>query len=119
MVNQIRKAIESQYRGLCTIVEYRPVKDPVTKKTSHKEVPVLSDQRCKLSFKTVTSSGDGQVGTVKQVVKFFISPKINIKAGSKITVTQNGVTTEYSNSGVPAVYTHHQEIILELFEGWS
>ena len=51
-------------------------------------------------------------------MKLFISPDVLIKAGSKIIVTQHGRTTEYSNSGVPAVYPTHQEIMLTLFEGW-
>lgn len=49
--------------------------------------------------------------------KLFISPDVAIKAGSKIIVTQHGRTTEYSNSGVPAVYPTHQEIMLTLFNG--
>lgn len=60
-----------------------------------------------------------KVYTVSQSVKLFISPDIVIKAGSKIIVTQHGRTTEYSNSGVPAVYPTHQEIMLTLFEGWA
>ncbi|NYV67273.1 hypothetical protein HYI36_18540 [Bacillus sp. Gen3] len=120
MVNAVRKAIESQYKGICTITEYQSYKDPVTKRTSHREVDVLINQPCKLSFKTISSTGENDhVGTVEQVVKLFIAPEISIKAGSKITVTQNGKTNEYSQSGVPAFYTHHQEIILELFKGWS
>lgn len=48
-----------------------------------------------------------------------IPPDVVIKAGSKIIVTQHGRTTEYSNSGVPAVYPTHQEIMLTLFNGWA
>ena len=51
--------------------------------------------------------------------KLFISPEVEIKPGSKIVVTQNGVTTEFSNSGKPAIYTNHQEIMLKLFEDYA
>ena len=54
-----------------------------------------------------------------QGTKLFIAPEIKIKPGSKIIVEQNGTTTEYSASGVPAVYLSHAEIMLELFEGWA
>ena len=56
---------------------------------------------------------------LSQGVKVFLSPNVSIKAGSKLTVTQNGVTTAYKSSGVPAVYPTHQEIILTLFERWA
>lgn len=120
MVAAVRKAIESLYIGNCIVYEYQSVKDPVTKITSQQEVSVLTDKPCRLSFKNIASasSADG-AATVTQIVKLFISPEVNIKPGSKITVTQNGVTTDYQSSGKPALYTHHQEIILELFKGFA
>ena len=54
-----------------------------------------------------------------QIVKLIISPDVNINPGSKIIVTNNGKITEYKNSGVPATYSNHQEIMLELFDGWA
>ncbi|SDF61830.1 hypothetical protein [Sporomusa acidovorans] len=120
MVNLVRKAIESMYAGVCTVYEYQSTKDPVTKISEQQEVAVLTDQPCRLSFKTITgtSSADG-AAAVAQEVKLFIAPELTIKPGSKITVTQNNVTADYESSGKPAVYTHHQEIILELFKGWA
>ncbi len=120
MVTAERKAIESQYTGRCTVYEYQSVKDPETKITTKQEIPVLMDQPCRLSFKTITSTSptDG-TATITQAVKLFIAPEIAIKPGSKITVTQNGATADYQRSGQPAVYTNHQEIVLELFEGWA
>jgi hypothetical protein len=117
MVNAaVRAAIESQYKGTCTISEYQTVKDPDTKRTTHQLVPTVTGQPCKLSFKTISAAKEGgRVDAVTQIVKLFIAPEVLIKPGSKITVTQNGSTTDYSQSGVPAVYSNHQEIILELF----
>jgi hypothetical protein len=120
MVNGARKAIESLYLGRCSVYEYRSVTDPVTKIAEPGEVPVLTNQPCRLSYKTITgTSPDGGAATVAQTVKLFIASEITIKPGSKITVTQNGVTADYQSSGQPAVYTSHQEIILELFAGWA
>jgi hypothetical protein len=56
---------------------------------------------------------------VSQGTKLFISPEVVVNAGSKIVVEQNGVKTEYSASGEPAVYASHKEIMLELFKGWA
>lgn len=113
-----RKALESTYEGRAAVVEYLKIKDEYGL-TSFQEVTVLEDQPCKLSFETLTSNSGDPVATISQGVKLFLSPDVEIKAGSKIIVTQNGRTTEYSNSGVPAVYSTHQEIMLTLFENWG
>lgn len=116
----VRAAIESLYAGRCTVYEQQSVKDPDTGITEMQPGAVLTDQPCRLSFKTITSvsPADG-AATVTQVVKLFIAPEISIKPGSQIIVTQNGVTAEYESSGQPAMYTNHQEIVLELFKGWA
>lgn len=102
------------------VSEYQKVKDPVTALTSYKEVVVLENQPCKLSFESITTAIQTEAAvTISQAVKLFLSPDITIKPGSKLKVTQTGVTTEYSSSGVPAVYPTHQEIMLELFDGWA
>lgn len=120
MVSATRKAIESLYKGSCTVYEYQSVIDPETKITSQQEVAVLTDQSCRLSYKTIasTSNSDG-AAAVTQTVTLFIAPEISIKPGSKITVVQNGITADYQSSGKPAEYTNHQEIALELFQGWA
>lgn len=120
VVNKARKAIESLYIGSCTITEHQKIKKE-NKSTGFSDVVVLENQPCKLSFQTVnsTSATDMGASAVTQTVKLFIAPEIKIKPGSKITVTQNDVTTEYQNSGVPAIYSTHQAVVLELFQGWS
>lgn len=119
-VVKARKAIESMYDGTCTITEYQKVKLP-NKSTGFKEVVVLEDIPCRLSFKTITNTNQVETGVsaVVQVTKVFIAPEIQVKPGSKLTITQNDVTTEYKSSGQPAIYTTHQEIELELFERWA
>lgn len=115
-----RAAIEMLYEHTCSIVEYKDVKNPVTKVTKPQEVTVLENQPCKLSFSNVRPSQQTEsANSINQVVKLFIAPEIVIKEGSKITVSHNGRVSKYKNSGVPAIYSSHQEIVLELFKGWS
>lgn len=112
-----RAALESQYRGLATVIEYDNVTagDHLTKSIEKK---VLENQACKLSYETVKQADQTEAAAnVTQVVKLFVSPDVSIRPGSKITVTQAGVTADYTYSGVPAVYPTHQEIVLELYEG--
>lgn len=119
-VVKARKAIESMYDGTCTIIERQKVKLP-NKSTGFKDIVVLEDIPCRLSFKTITNTTQAETGVsaVVQVTKVFIAPEIQVKPGSKLTITQNDVTTEYKSSGQPAIYTTHQEIELELFERWA
>ena len=80
----------------------------------------MENQPCRLSYKTITNAGENDVASsVFQIIQVFLNPEINIKAGSKLIITQNGITTEYKSSGEPAFYNTHQEIILELFKEWA
>lgn len=115
-----RVAIEMLYEHTCSIIEHKNVKNPVTKVTKPQEVIVLENQPCKLSFSNIRPSEQTEsANSINQVVKLFIAPEIVIKEGSKIIINHNGRVSEYKNSGVPAIYSSHQEIVLELFKGWS
>lgn len=112
---QARKAVESRYRGLCDILEKRKVKDEITKATVSLNTVVLSNQPCRLSYSSSgTANQTDTVSSIEQTIKLFIAPEINIDPGSKLRITQNGITTDYISSGVPAVYETHQEVSLEL-----
>jgi hypothetical protein len=115
----VRKAIEGMYIGTCTITEHQKVKKE-NKSTGFQDVIVLENQPCKLSFEKITNTSQTETAAlVVQTAKVLIAPEIQIKPGSKLTITQNNVTTEFKNSGEPAMFGSHQEIILELFKGWS
>lgn len=117
MVNRNRKAIELLYSDKCTILAYQLDKNEINKRTTQKEVPVILDQPCRLTYKNIISSSvEDNVTSIKQVVKLIIAPEITIDPGAKIIVTHKGTNTEYARSGVPAVYTNHQEVVLELFK---
>lgn len=119
-VVKARKAIESLYDGICDVSEYQKVVK-ANKSTGFSEVPVLKKQSCRISFSSFpnTSQNENLSSGVQQLVKLFIAPDVTVKPGSKVSVTQNGVTTDYKSSGQPAIYSTHQEINLELFKGWS
>lgn len=114
-----RKAQERLYDGLATVTEYQKVRDKESGLTSHKEVVVLENQPCRLSFKTISEVKQSEAAATAQVIKLFLSPDVTIRPGSKVDVTQAGVTTAYRCSGAPAVYFTHQEIILTLFDKWA
>lgn len=117
-VVKVRKALEMGYNGTFTVIEHKKVKK-ANKTTGFSDVEVLKDQPCRLSFSSSPSAENGDTARINQTVKLFCSPEIEVKEGSKIVVTQSGVTTAYKRSGTPAVYDTHQEILLELFEEYA
>ena len=115
-----RKAIEQLYEDTCTIYEEQEVTDEGTNITSTETIAVIENQPCKISFENLsTTSEDESVAEKKIAVKLFLSPDIDVKAGSQIEVTHNGETVRYSNSGVAGKFFTHQEINLELAERWA
>lgn len=115
----IRKIYESMYEGYCTVIEYQKIKDPVTMVTKFQEVEVISNQPCRLSYKSSPMTSDGNTSSVTQEIKLFLSPDVMIKDGSKLIVTQRGHTKFYTNASEPMIYENHQEITLKLFERWA
>ena len=103
--------------GRCTIYEYQDVTDTETWQTTQREVAVLENEPCRVSFNREQSTDiTNGAAVVSQSITLFIRPDLVIKPGSVIEITQNGVTDKYKGSGKPAVYSNHQEIVLELYE---
>ena len=112
-----RSAIESLYFDTATIIEYREVVDSEDGSTNIEEVVTRENVPCKLSYYTTSNAHDGIGGdAVIQRAKLFISNDVDVKAGSKIIVTVNGVPVVYKNSGEPSRYINHQEIKIQLWE---
>lgn len=114
-----RKAIESLYDDTCDVIVHAKVTDAVTHVTSFADKTIIAAQPCRLSYKSIPTTGDGSAATMAQSVKLIISPDIDVPAGSKLVVTHKGTTTDYKRSGKPAVYSTHQEIELTLFDRWA
>ena len=120
MVMSQKTAIESLWKGKCTIYVQDEQKNQTNKRTKFVERAIYTEQPCKLSFETINQTTEGNnAAQVTQSVKLFISPEVVFPPGCKITITQNGKTNDYQNSGKPGGYTYHQEVALELFKGWA
>lgn len=114
-------AIKSLWRGKCTVtVRNNDTTDENTGRVAVGEVDTYTDEPCRISFDTVNATQpENNAANIVQSITLFIDRAVAIPEGSKITVTQNGVTAVYEKSGKPAVYSAHQEIPLELFKGWA
>lgn len=125
LFSPLKSAVESFYSGRCSVSVSVPAFDESTKQTSNTETTLFTDQPCRLSFisaspsdKLVSFSNNlihadtPRAHLADQQIKLFIDPALSIPPGSKISVTQNGVTSLFKSSGHPAVYSSHQEIEL-------
>jgi len=120
MVTGHKKALQMLWKGTCSVFIREEKVNPITKRTEFEEDVIYSNQPCKLSFERLTTTTENSnAALITQGAKLFLSPTIEIPPGSKITVTQNGKTTDYERSGEPAIYSNHQEVPLELFKGWA
>lgn len=114
-------AIKSLWRGKCTVtVRNNDTTDENTGRVVVGEVDTYTDEPCRISFDTVSATQqENNAANIVQSITLFIDRAVVIPEGSKITVTQNGLTAVYEKSGKPAVYSTHQEIPLEIFKGWA
>lgn len=116
--DKVRTAIEQMYDGICTIYITKNEFDKTLHETVQKLELVVEDQECRVAYKTAPVADGVNAAKVKQIIKLFIAPEIQIPPGSIIEVVQNNVVEKFRQSGIPAVYVTHQEILLEV-EGYT
>lgn len=115
--NIMRNKIEQMYEDSCTVYEQTEVFDEKTKVTRKRRIVTLENEPCRLSFSKIEAEGKADPASVpSQTIKLFISPDIDIKTGCVIGIKHKGRIYEYERSGQPAVYSSHQEIVLQLHE---
>jgi len=116
----VSKALQLLWKGTCNIVVREGHKNPTNKRTEFNEMILYENEPCKLSFESLkTNNENNNAAEILQATKLFISNQVQVPPGSKIVVTQNDVTESYEQSGKPAIYTNHQEVMLKLFKEWA
>ena len=120
MNKRYKKAVQSLWDGKATITVREGVLNEANGRTEPVERVLVTEEPCRISHTTVKATEPSEeAAVVAQSVTLYIDPSVDIREGSKITVTQKGVTRDYERSGTPAVYSVHQEVPLELWEGWA
>lgn len=111
-----QKAFEKLFDGVCTIT----VKEEYTREngsTALRDSVTVTNEPCRLSHaSSPVASDNGVVTLANQTVKLFISPTVTIPEGSKVTVTQYGITKTYKRSGMPVVRDAIQSVELEVLD---
>jgi hypothetical protein len=106
-----RMLLEMTYTGLCRVEGQTTYKDPITGVERPSRGVIFDNQPCALSqaslpsvLQTDTNNDIGYDG------KLFIAPDVAVPSGSRIFVTQDGMSYEFEQSGEPFIYPAHQEI---------
>lgn len=115
--------LERLWKDTFTVTVRRPFRRE-NHSTGYEEIVVIDAQPCKVSFSDNISQNSpatpgAAASPLVKSVKLFCSSQWDIPAGSRIDVTHNGATVAYTHSSQPSLFTHHQEILLELFERWA
>lgn len=120
VIKSYENAIKRLWDGLCDVYILQESTSKASGRTVQNEARLLHDEPCRLSYSNIASTNpQNEAAEVRQVVKLFISKDVKIPEGAKLVITQEGRTEAYRRAGKPAVYSVHQEIILELFKEWA
>lgn len=112
----VRKALSKLRQGKCDIYNLQAVRND-SGITETKWEKVASGISCHLSYKSATQNTQTDtIAVVTKATTLFVDIGVQIKDGSRIEVTQNGITQTFKATGEPSVYATHQEIgvILEV-----
>lgn len=117
--------ISTLWKDSCTIQTVQTVtKENLA--TGFEWIDLVTDEPCKLSFynniRVNSPSADNKIAAaVVQQTKLFIRPDLSIPAGSRITIVthKNNKTLYFEASGIPSIFTDHQEILIEGVQKWA
>lgn len=113
-------ALRSLWCDRCTVSVMRNSEKSGSSFTKQTRTVLFADEPCRLIHKSVTIASDaGTAARMFQQTVLILDKAREIPAGSKITVTHEGVTRNYEYSGVPAVFSVHQEVPINLREDWT
>lgn len=121
----IENPLNILWKDKCTVICREKLIDEKTGRTGFREKVLYSDLPCKISFtgknrsRTASPAGAGETAALNFGAVLFLDSGTVIPPGCKIIVTHMDTVTAYKQSGMPNLYSRHQEIGLVLFEKWA
>lgn len=129
VIRNHKKSIESFYTDVCNVYEHKKTRDEKSKQTKTKRTLVHELLPCRLSFGSfVRPSGDEVTSNLTLSVVLFLSPNVEIKAGSEFEVERNVLSNgnmtqprlvKLKNSAPPYIFETHQEITCSILEDYA
>lgn len=112
-----RKVIENTYTDTCTVFEFEDIKEKgITKKRRFLKFQGIKCALSTIGIRTRTISTTNQTDIENNIsydAKLFLSPEVEIKAGSRIEVSRLGRIFKFQSTGEAFIYETHQEIMLK------
>lgn len=111
----LRSILEATYEGRLTA--YRRIFKKENGRTVQKEEAFLTEQPCALCWggnyrQRGASLKQEILPEIQYEARIFVSPVVEIPAGSRVVVAQNGVIRDFVTCGEGVKYPTHQEIIV-------
>lgn len=123
-----KNVIESLYTDVCNVYEHKKTRDEKSKQTKMVRTLVHELLPCRMSFGSfVRPSGDEVTSNLTLSVVLFLSPNVEIKAGSEFEVERNVLSDDSTlpriiklkNSAPPYIFETHQEITCSILEDYA
>ena len=114
--DRLRQANAVLYDGVCRIVGFERVAGTVD---GFREVLVGEDIPCRLDLDAPAAAARDGLSAVSLSAVLFLSPTVEVAAGARVDVVQNGRTWHFEAAGAPVVYTGHQEVALKGVSRWA
>lgn len=73
----------------------------------------------KLSFQPGGPAGDGPAAGLTMTAKLFLPLEADVPPGCRVDARRGGRVYHLKSSGVPAVFSRHQEVLVEVVEEWA
>ena len=113
-LEMVKRAMRVLWTDVMTVEGVVPEEDTDTKITSHDSNVLYENEPCRISFHNISVVTGGNFPQQNQIIKLFCDETLVIPPGSTITVIRQGKPVKYYQSGMPALYPTHQEILLDL-----
>lgn len=117
-----RKALARLWTDRASVYLKAKATDPATHLTGFSERLLAEGVPCRLSFKSLAVSGGSPVASLSQQTVLFLAPEVEVPPGCRIAVQRGGSPEKelvFARSGLPGVYSDHQEVPLEPFRGYA
>jgi len=105
-----RKAVEKQYRGKISVYGFKS--EIIDSETVNVLAELIKDEPCYLQRRPLKSAdSDGVKSSVDYSLKVMCAPELNVPAGARIKVVQDGKLWEFKYTGDNFPYPTHQELV--------
>ena len=122
-----KRALRALWTDRCTVFVREGSRDDKTGVTVFSERKALEGVPCRLSYKLTSRAlmpaGEGQAAALEQSVRLFLDRDTVIPPGARLEIYRGGddkaAPLVFGRSGLPGLYTDHQELRLERWKGWA